>query len=52
MFAGNIKVLGGPHVARGQDIAHACPNTFYIFKNYFVCDLQSSFDSYNCEVCR
>ncbi len=24
MFAGHIKVLGGPHVARGPDVAQAC----------------------------
>ena len=24
-FAGNIMVLGGPHVARGPDVAQACP---------------------------
>jgi hypothetical protein len=23
VFAGHIKVLGGPHVARGQDVAKA-----------------------------
>jgi hypothetical protein len=26
MFAGHIKVLGGPHVARGPDVAQACSN--------------------------
>ena len=25
MFAGHIKVLGGPHVARGPDFAQPCP---------------------------
>jgi hypothetical protein len=24
MFEGHIKVLGGPHVARGPDVAQAC----------------------------
>jgi len=24
MFAGHIKVFGGPHVARGPDVAQAC----------------------------
>ncbi len=24
LLAGHIKVLGGPHVARGPDIAHSC----------------------------
>jgi len=24
MFAGHINVLGGPHVARGPDVAQAC----------------------------
>jgi len=23
-FAGHVKVLGGPHVARGPDVAQAC----------------------------
>jgi len=30
MFAGHINVLGGPHVARGPDVAQACYNdTFF-----------------------
>jgi len=24
MLAGHIKVLGGPHLARGPDVAQAC----------------------------
>jgi hypothetical protein len=24
VFAGHIKVIGGPHVARGPDVAQAC----------------------------
>jgi len=28
MFAGHIKVLGGPHVARGPDVAQACPRSY------------------------
>ena len=26
IIAGHIKVLGGPHVARGPDVAKACPS--------------------------
>ena len=29
IFTGHIKVLGGPHVARGPDIAQACESTLY-----------------------
>ncbi len=30
MFAGHIKVLGGPHVALVPDVAQACSNTMYV----------------------
>jgi len=29
MFAGHIKVLGGPHVARGPDVAQAWSNVIH-----------------------
>ena len=32
MLAGQIKVLGGPHVARGPDVAQACTKDCYILK--------------------
>jgi hypothetical protein len=28
VFTGHIKVLGGPHVARGPDVAQACPRPY------------------------
>jgi len=32
MFVGHIVVLGGPHVARGPDVAQAC-STMFACKN-------------------
>jgi hypothetical protein len=31
LFASHIKVLGGPHVARGPDVAQACPKLYLSF---------------------
>ncbi len=31
-LAGHIQVLGGPHVARGPDVAQACSNWYIIDK--------------------
>ena len=34
MLAGHIKVFGGPHVARGPDVAQACSKgTFATLQN-------------------
>ena len=30
MFAGHINMLGGPHVARGPDVAHACFSRYWL----------------------
>ncbi len=40
MFAGNIKMLGGPHVARGLDVALAfyTPTLILIKKNLRLLD--------------
>ncbi len=35
MFAGHIKVLGGPHVAREPDVAQACSKVMKMFKCKF-----------------
>ncbi len=38
MFAGHIKMLGGPHVARGPDVAHACSTakTEFVDVNFYL----------------
>jgi len=34
MFSGHIKVLGGPHVARGSDVAQACSRAVVLNPNH------------------
>jgi len=34
MLAGHIKMLGGPHVARGPDVAQAWPSALPTISNY------------------
>ena len=36
MFAGHTQVLGGPHVARGPDVAQACPKDYTNWLNVVV----------------
>ncbi len=36
MFAGYIKVLGGPDVSRGPDVAQAC---FIVYAKEFIKDV-------------
>ena len=40
MFAGHIKVLHGPHVARGPDIAQACFRICHLNKHLVAGDQQ------------
>jgi len=45
MLAGHLKVLGGPHVARGPDVAQACLRRKKVFIYYLFINYISSYTS-------